>query len=113
MSDVIAYKWMKREGEKFSKREGGLVPAKVSDHDRALSCSICGKSIVHVVYIKDGDNVGAYGLDCAHVKLGLKNPLTRATAIALAERYMNRKLFDHRGDMAKVKEEIRRQVAYA
>lgn len=63
---LVRYEWRHTDGERFDKREDGLVGAQVSDWENAEKSMGSGRKIVHVYYVDDGiGNVRPYGKSTA------------------------------------------------
>jgi hypothetical protein len=75
---IVSYSWSWREGEKFDKHDGGLVNARVSDWDSAITNPETGRDIVHKfdVELANGE-MKTVSLESAEKILGIKNLLTQ------------------------------------
>lgn len=76
---AIAYEWKWMWDEVFDEREDGMVSAKVSDWDEALTCASCNRRIVHIYWVemKDGE-ILPYGGDHLHIALGYPRQISKA-----------------------------------
>lgn len=95
---LVAYQHIRTEGEKYSGREEGMVGAKVSDFDRAIPCSHCGRPVVHAFYVQDKDgNVMPYGSEHLHTAMGWDDPVnaTKQKKI-ISELDYQQQLYDER-----------------
>lgn len=89
-AQALAYEWRWKWGEKFSGREDGMVPAKVSDFSNSESCATCGRSIVHVFWVRDVDGqVRPYGKEHLHIALGYPKELSDAQAERIRVQVVN------------------------
>ena len=80
-ANLVAYQHIRTRGEKWSRREYGIVEAKISDFERANNCDNCGRQIVHVFWVRGKDGrFRAYGRECLHDAMGWEKPVTDVKA---------------------------------
>jgi len=105
-NEAVAYEWRWKWDEVYSKREDGLVSAKVSDWDNAEKCKSCGRKIVHVYWVKDKETgkVEPYGADHLHVALGYRRELSKSQVEGIQRKVTNLE--------AQAKEEKRQREEY-
>jgi hypothetical protein len=53
-NELIGYEWSWKEGEKFSKHDGGLVATRISDWEKAEMSAETGRDLVHKFIVKVG-----------------------------------------------------------
>lgn len=54
-NELIGYEWSWKEGEKFSKHDGGVVSTRVSDWEKAEMSAETGRDLVHKFIVKVGN----------------------------------------------------------
>jgi hypothetical protein len=84
-AEIVGYRWNSREGEKYSEREGGLIPARVSNWEDAGRSEGTGRQIVHEYFVKHPDGrISIEGIRSAQNILGINE--SRLQTIAKRER---------------------------
>jgi hypothetical protein len=90
--ELVGYRWISTEGEKYSYHDGGLVGAKVSDWERSEISKGSGREIVHVYMIKEPDGtINSYGKITALKRLGVSDSQLNKKASKFIAEAMNKK----------------------